>query len=97
MFSFKTVVVRYISVEAKPLQPLNYETAKGMWLHSVYVMKSYEGLGLTQKQFFEFKWDLSINLGTHYSKLKHLASKMKKLVEAIPNSMLMSRIMSMLP
>ncbi|XP_066247224.1 copia protein [Euwallacea similis] len=93
----KTIVT---SVEAKPLQLLmNCENAREMWvkLHSVYDMKSDESLGLIQKQFFELKWDSLLNIAGHISKLEQMASKMKKLNSPIPESMLMARVLSILP
>jgi hypothetical protein len=88
------------TVESKPLQLLmSCETACDMWtkLHSVFDMKSEESLSLIQKQFFEFRWDSTSNISQHISKLEQLANKMKKLGGGIPDSMLVTRVLSTLP
>lgn len=88
------------TVERKPLDLLlNCTTAKEMWtkLSSVYDLKSDENLSLVQKQFFELKWDCSENVAHNLSKLEQLAMKMKSLGGEIPNSMILSRALSVLP
>ena len=88
------------TVESKPLELLlNCTSAKDMWvkLNAVYDMKSDENLSLIQKQFFEFKWDSSESVAHNLSKIEQLTTKMKSLGGAIPDSMLLTRILSILP
>ena len=88
------------TVERKPLDLLlNCTTAKEMWtkLSSVYDLKSDENLSLVQKQFFELKWDCSESVAHNLSKLEQLAMKMKSLGGEIPNSMILTRALSVLP
>ncbi|KAF5282306.1 hypothetical protein FQR65_LT14360 [Abscondita terminalis] len=88
------------TVESKPLGFLmNAGTACEMWrkLHSVYDLQSDETLALVQKQFFDFKWNTSMSIGEHIVKLEQLTNRMRKLNATIPDSMLISRILSVLP
>ncbi|XP_046144129.1 uncharacterized protein LOC123988365 [Osmia bicornis bicornis] len=70
-----------------------------MWqkLCSVYDLKSEESLCLTQKKFFDFKWDTTIGVASNFSKIEQLTGKMKTLGGKISDSMVISRILSTLP
>lgn len=70
-----------------------------MWtkLSSVYDMKSEENLSLVQKQFFHLKWDCNESVVHNLLKLEQLATKMRSLGGEIPNSMILSRALSLLP
>lgn len=88
------------SVERKPLDLLlSCSTARKMWkkLNTVYDMKSDENLSMVQKQFFDFKWEQSESVAHNLSKIEQLSTKMKNLGSEVPESMLMTRILSILP
>lgn len=88
------------TVEKKPLDLLlSCTTASEMWqkLNAVYDLKSEENLSLVQKQFFELKWEVSESVAHNLSKVEQLGSKMKSLGSKVPDSMLLSRILSILP
>ena len=88
------------TVERKPLDLLLCCTsAREMWkkLNTVYDMKSDENLTLVQKQFFDFKWDSSESVSHNVSKIEQLSNKMKSLGSEVPESMLLTRILSILP
>lgn len=88
------------TVEKKPLDLLlNCTTAKDMWtkLNSVYDMKSNETLSLIQKQFFECKWESSESVAHNLSKLENIVTKMKSLGGGIPDSMMLTRVLCILP
>lgn len=88
------------TVERKPLDLLlNCTTAREMWtkLNTVYDLKSDENLSLVQKQFFEFEWESNESVAHNVSKLEQLATKMKSLGGEIPDSMLLTRVLSTLP
>ena len=78
---------------------LNFTTEREMWvkLNAVHDMKSEENLSLVQKQFFEYKWDSGDSVAHNVSKLENLVTKIKALGGEIPESMLMSRVLSTLP
>ncbi|KZC13172.1 Copia protein [Dufourea novaeangliae] len=88
------------TVERKPLDLLlSCTTAEEIWkkLNVVYDMKSDENLSLIQKRFFDFKWECSEGVAHNLSKLEQRATKMKSLGSEIPDSMLLTRVLSTLP
>ena len=88
------------TVERKPLDLLlSCTTAREMWkkLNTVYDMKSDENLSIVQKQFFDFKWQIDESVAHNLSKIEHLSTKMKSLGSEVPESMLVTRILSTLP
>ena len=88
------------TVERKPLDLLLCcSTASEMWkkLNTVYDMKSDENLSMVQKQFFDSKWEESESVAHNLSKIEQLATKMKSLGSEVPESMLVTRILSILP
>ncbi|KOC58984.1 Copia protein [Habropoda laboriosa] len=88
------------SVEKKPLDLLlSCTSAREMWkkLNAVYDMKSDENLSIVQKQFFDFKWDSSESVSHNLAKVEQLSTKMKNLGGAVPDSMILTRILSILP
>lgn len=88
------------SIEKKPLDLLlSCTTARQMWkkLNAVYDMRSDENLSIVQKQFFDFKWDSDESVSHNLAKVEQLATKMKNLGGAVPESMILTRILSILP
>ncbi|CAK9813801.1 Retrovirus-related Pol polyprotein from transposon TNT 1-94 [Anthophora plagiata] len=88
------------SVEKKPLDLLlSCTTAREMWkkLNAVYDMKSDENLSIVQKQFFDFKWDSGESVSHNLAKIEQLTTKMKSLGGAVPDSIILTRILSILP
>ncbi|CAK9833143.1 hypothetical protein ANTRET_LOCUS9870 [Anthophora retusa] len=88
------------SVERKPLDLLlSCTTAREMWkkLNAVYDMKSDENLSIVQKQFFDFKWDSGESVSDNLAKVEQLTTKMTSLGGAVPDSMILTRILSILP
>lgn len=88
------------TIESEPLRlVMNCETAREMWqkLSAVYDLKSEESLSLTQKKFFDFKWDSSASVAANVSKIEQIVKKMKSLGGEISDSMVISRILSTLP
>nr|XP_034195352.1 uncharacterized protein LOC117611517 [Osmia lignaria] len=88
------------SVEKKPLDLLlSCTTAREMWekLNAVYDMKSDENLSIVQKQFFDFKWDSGESVSHNLANVEQLTTKMKSLGGAVSGSMILTRILSILP
>ena len=88
------------TMERRPLDLLLCcMTASEMWkkLNTVYDMKSDENLSMVQKQFSCSKWEESESVAHNLSKIDQLATKMKSLNSDFPESMLVTRILSILP
>lgn len=88
------------SVEKKPLDLLlTCKSAKEMWtkLNAVFDMKSEENLSLVQKQFFDLTWDSSESVVHNLTKMEQLSAKMKALNSEISSTLLLSRVLTILP
>lgn len=88
------------SIERRPMELIvSCTSAREMWvkLNSVYDMKSEENLTAIQKLFYEYKWIDGESVDYNISKIEMLWIKMKNLGSVVPESMLMSRILTSLP
>lgn len=92
-----------IIVTALGPQPMLYimrfDNAHDMWakLVSVYEQKSETSVHLLQQKFFSAIMEPGDGISEHISKLEDIAQQLKDFGEAIPDSMLVSKILMTLP
>lgn len=78
---------------------VNCISSNEMWskLHSVYEQKSETGVHFLQQKFFSFEKSVEDDIVTYISKLEEIAQQLKDLNEAIPDSMIVTKILLTLP
>lgn len=81
------------------LYVMRFDNAHDMWakLVSVYEQKNDTSVHLLQQKFFCTVMEPGDNIANHISKLEDITQQLKDFNEAIPDSMLMSKILMTLP